>query len=556
MIQSFSHLVWLGAGSATEPADLVTRAKQATLFEAREGACQMLRGKFDNVTVHQQVITHDGSNVNFREYNLAEFSATKEATGLKKLFPGLKEKSVDQISSWAIGDAIAALQLKDNNNLLVIDIADSNLTLLKALEQKKLLCNFSEIQIQSSSEQLYTDAATTKEITAFLQIHGYVLQQTHSQDPDLPWHSFGLNPLWQTLKITEQKLQSAQNELAADRQKLDAAQKVLESEKQKSEGANSASTIGLQKFEAAHKELVTVRQKFAELEQQLDAAHKAKQGIEQQLAAAKAEKEAILKLQKENITKFSGDAQIDEVISDLSAFFTGKFITYVDVGAFTGEILEKIVASKKITVREAHLYEPNPESFKMLKEKFAETRIKSFHANNFAIGDSEKNVTLMPAQSMTKIISSGDISGDGQDIFVSNVKTLDAEISRITDKHIHLLKVDVEGYEMEVLRGSEQTLKNQLVDVIYIEVGFNKNGTQQTYMADIDNYLQDVGYRVFKIYEQKNEWIDDSPLLRRCNFAYMSTSFAKANPFKLTMTIAELKQELTKLQTTNKNSPN
>lgn len=59
-----------------------------------------------------------------------------------------------------------------------------------------------------------------------------------------------------------------------------------------------------------------------------------------------------------------------------------------------------------------------------------------------------------------------------------------------------------------------------------MEVGFNRNGTQQTYFGDLDAVLQSYGYRVFKIYEQKNEWIEDSPLLRRCNALYMSGKFS------------------------------
>ena len=59
--------------------------------------------------------------------------------------------------------------------------------------------------------------------------------------------------------------------------------------------------------------------------------------------------------------------------------------------------------------------------------------------------------------------------------------TLDALSNQITERHISLLKIDVEGYESEVLAGAVRFLSEQRVDVIYIEAGVNPTGTQQRY---------------------------------------------------------------------------
>lgn len=279
MSHTFSQLVWLGANTASEPVGIVNNAAQVILFDARKAACKALHQKFPqkNVTVIQTLLTTSNTTASFTEYNLAEFSAIQPATGLKNLFPGLKAISSEQQAGTTISAAIDTLKLSDENNLLIVDIADSSLALLKAIETAKQMHFFSTIYVQTSNEPLYANAATGAEVTTFLQAHGYVLHQTSSNDPDLPWLSFGLNPLWNTLQQAQQSNNSLNVELAKLRQTLE--QQMTE-QKQKLEAANAqatASTQELQKQEARANEINTA----------LAAANKTKQDAEQQLVTIK-----------------------------------------------------------------------------------------------------------------------------------------------------------------------------------------------------------------------------------------------------------------------------
>lgn len=246
--------------------------------------------------------------------------------------------------------------------------------------------------------------------------------------------------------------------------------------------------------------------------------------------------------------KFSSNANIDDFIADIEPFFYGYSITYVDIGAFIGEIFLKLHQSKKIKIREAHLFEPNPKSYKKLQDNVTSANISKLHTYNHALGKEDGELYLSAAHSMTKVIKNPETKESQTGVFHINCHPLDKLIDLFTDHHIHLLKVDVEGVELEVLEGAQQLLKEQKIDVIYIEVGFNQKGTQQTYFGELDSFFQQFGYRVFKIYEQKNEWIQDSPLLRRCNFAYMSAQFAAANPYKAKQELIRLKKEITQLK--------
>ncbi|WP_375055685.1 FkbM family methyltransferase [Zobellella sp. DQSA1] len=227
-----------------------------------------------------------------------------------------------------------------------------------------------------------------------------------------------------------------------------------------------------------------------------------------------------------------------EFIRDVTPFFYRQNINYVDVGAHKGNVFREFVGSALI-IGEAHLFEPNPTSFTILQDEASKAfKRRSLNLHNQAVGNTHNTVRMQAADTMTKVIDKK-ITSDSAAITNTNsfdVKctTLDTIANNFTDRHISLLKIDVEGFEVQVLEGAHQFLTDQRVDVIYIEAGANPQGTQQTYYRLIDDIMLKHGYRLFRIYEQKHEWMEDSPFLRRMNLAYFSSSFAARHPYKLT----------------------
>lgn len=244
-----------------------------------------------------------------------------------------------------------------------------------------------------------------------------------------------------------------------------------------------------------------------------------------------------------------GDADIDDLVSDLEFFFNGRAITYVDVGAYLGDVFLKFKKSaKQFRIHEAHLFEPNPASYAQLKQNIGD-QDAFVHLYSLAVGHDQDSVQFLAAKSMTKALTGGPEDKSGcNGIFTARCVSLDSQSTIFTDGKINLLKIDVEGKELDVLSSAHNMLTRQSVDIIYIEVGFNRQGTQQTYFADIDQFLQPLGYRVLRIYEQKEEWMSGLPLLRRANLAYVSEKFAEAHPIKLMQELHELKSELNELK--------
>ncbi|WP_185218877.1 FkbM family methyltransferase [Paraburkholderia dinghuensis] len=278
--------------------------------------------------------------------------------------------------------------------------------------------------------------------------------------------------------------------------------------------------------EAVSRELESVKQAKLELEQAKSSQNK--------------------RLQSPLVKSGNGDAEIDDLIMDLELVFNGRAIVYVDVGAYVGDVFLKIRRSAKtFRIHEAHLFEPNPTSYTRLTKEVSGGDGPVVHLYNLAVGESGDTRQFISARSMTKVLS-GD-SGTTEvpsDAFIARCVSLDSQSSIFTDGKINLLKIDVEGREIDVLKSARNLLMAQSVDILYIEVGFNRTGTQQTYFAEVDQLLQGFGYRVMRIYDQKGEWMSDSPVLRRANVAYMSEKFARAHPFSLIQELQELRSRV------------
>lgn len=240
-------------------------------------------------------------------------------------------------------------------------------------------------------------------------------------------------------------------------------------------------------------------------------------------------------------------AGLDTFLEDIAPYFYRRALTYVDIGGFEGEVLERLLQSK-LRVREAHVVEPNPVSMEAARRRVAEQfrgQRLEFHA--LAMGAEPGRVRMSAARSMSKVLGETASAGDGG-TFEVECSTLDRLAENVTDRHIALLKIDVEGFEDRVLAGAQGLLARQGVDVVYIEAGMNPEGTQQCYYRRIEDILVGHGYRLFRIYEQQHEWMDDSPLLRRVNMAFFSRRFADANPFRLTQELVKTREQLEALQ--------
>lgn len=231
----------------------------------------------------------------------------------------------------------------------------------------------------------------------------------------------------------------------------------------------------------------------------------------------------------------------DAFLRDIEPFFTGRPVTYVDVGAHRGETFRAIYRSP-LRPRRACLVEPNPAAFTRLQETVRSLRAETVATcHPLGLGAAPGEARFRADASMTRVIGDGDPEAEAPGTFSAPISTLDALAADVAGR-ISLLKIDVEGFELPVLEGGAALLGAGAADMVYIEAGFNPAGGQQTYYREIEDRLAAWGYRLFRIYEQTHEWQEDSPLLRRVNLAFMSGTFADSHPFRLSREVFTRRQ--------------
>ena len=95
------------------------------------------------------------------------------------------------------------------------------------------------------------------------------------------------------------------------------------------------------------------------------------------------------------------------------------------------------------------------------------------------------------------------------------MSTVDIFASEHNIKRIDLLKIDTEGFDLEVLKGAENMLASGRVSFVLTEVGFHLSDKSHILFDEVRKFLLEKGFSVFGFYGQTLEWSGE----RRLRFA-------------------------------------
>ena len=176
----------------------------------------------------------------------------------------------------------------------------------------------------------------------------------------------------------------------------------------------------------------------------------------------------------------------------------------VDVGCHKGDLLNSFLKTKKFT--KFYCFEPQKRIFKYLKKKFKKNKKIKIH--NYSLGDShtKKRIyisNLTSLSTMSKINHKSAwfkikkfIVGDknGTNLYqLVNQKKIDTVFRNISLKN-SFLKIDVEGYEFNVLLGA----KNKIKEIPYVLIEKHTFSQYHNNFSLVDNFLKKNDFEAVK----------------------------------------------------------
>jgi len=169
---------------------------------------------------------------------------------------------------------------------------------------------------------------------------------------------------------------------------------------------------------------------------------------------------------------------------------------FLDVGANRG-VFSLLVADLAIHPQ-VFAFEPHPTTFKWLKQNLDQTGKDCFTALNLAVSDNAGEVRFSSgnASATNRIVQSNNFELPA--IGVTAI-TLDQFIGEQHLDKVDLLKIDVEGFEPNVLRGAAQSIQKGIIKHIYLEVCPSNLKAVGSSVEELWNVCTDLGLNFYQL---------------------------------------------------------
>lgn len=185
-------------------------------------------------------------------------------------------------------------------------------------------------------------------------------------------------------------------------------------------------------------------------------------------------------------------------IRDMRRLYPNLAVIF-DVGGNVGQTATRFHA--EFPDAKIHSFEPFPAAFQALTNT---ARILGTEAHPLALSDEIGTKTLYISRlsvlnSVLQPAKERENAFDGR-VLTVQATTIDAFCQQHAIDRINLLKIDVQGHELAVLKGAEGFLGSGQIDLIYCEINYLEFYQNQAAWWDIPHYLHRFGYQVHDLY--------------------------------------------------------
>lgn len=174
--------------------------------------------------------------------------------------------------------------------------------------------------------------------------------------------------------------------------------------------------------------------------------------------------------------------------------------TVIDVGANVGQFA--VACAKSLADVTVHSFEPLPECVVKLKQNVA--RFRSVHVYPIALGG-QRGEAMFHVNSHSHSSSILELGERHRKAFphareIETIKvplsTLDREMALVSLERPVLLKLDVQGYEPQVLEGASETLKR--LDYVLLEASFRPMYQGERTFMEIARMMEQRGFKFLR----------------------------------------------------------
>lgn len=183
----------------------------------------------------------------------------------------------------------------------------------------------------------------------------------------------------------------------------------------------------------------------------------------------------------------------DILLNNIVNFINDKDIVF-DVGVNIGYYLLNF--SKKASNGYVYGFEPNPKVFNYVKYNCELNFSKNIHLSNIGLGNKEGNFKM--AQINDNLGMNQIINSEKKQInsFTVKVDILDNFVKKNKIPTINVIKIDVEGFEFNVLKGAEKSIQN-FKPILFIEIDEKNLNENNTSFKEIQTWLSHREYVLY-----------------------------------------------------------
>jgi len=201
-------------------------------------------------------------------------------------------------------------------------------------------------------------------------------------------------------------------------------------------------------------------------------------------------------------------------------------VTFIDVGANKGDfsLLAAMVVGNDGRIL---VFEPEPMNCKWIGESIRLNGYKNISVFDFALSDTNGPASLyLGEKSGLHTLLPGLPHHDKGTITIS-ARTLDDVLADVKSKEIAMMKIDVEGAELRVLKGAERTLVENQNIILLIDIHPHLGVEPEDVMV----YLRSLGFSMYQMKSPFNVRLDrtTTPLEEVLAYRKLDAGFSSLN---------------------------